>query len=136
MFAKRCWCPHQSVCALDSELGRKPRPLKNSWLSPLRRSQVMLGAEMLGQCGEQNVPPLVPHGLRLGLDQADLNLSRLPSILLKEFPDQLPSQLVIVGRDYVGENRQAHRLIPRHRAALLADARAPGSKMSMFAIDV
>jgi hypothetical protein len=112
MLTERRRRPDQRVGTLDGELSGKPRPPQHPRLRPLRRCEVMLSAQMLSQRGEQSIPALVSHGWRLGLEEADLGISRLPAILLKELPYQLPPHLFLRGcRQVLAEPHQAHRLI-------------------------
>jgi hypothetical protein len=101
MLAERGRRADQRVGALNGQLSGKPRPPQNPRFGPVWRREIVLGAQMLGQRGEQGIPAFVADRLWFGLHEPDLGVSRFPAILLKELPHQLPPNPLIHGRSQV-----------------------------------
>jgi hypothetical protein len=67
---------------------------------------------MFGERGEEHIPTFIAYGSRLGPDESGLYVGRLPSIFFQELPDQLPTDLVILGSNQMtGEAGQGHGLV-------------------------
>lgn len=114
----------QRICALYGELCGEPRPPQHPRFGPRRGCEIVLGAQVFSQRGEQGIPALITNSLRLGLHEADLDVGWFPAVFLEELPHELPPHpLVDSCSQVVGEGRQAHRLVSVHRAHLSARLR-------------
>jgi hypothetical protein len=73
---------------------------------------------VLGQCGEEDVPVLIPDGRRLGGQQADRDLDRLPPVFLQELRDQPSAGRFGRCGQQAAELGQRHRLVRLHASTL------------------
>lgn len=100
---------------MDLQFRREPRPLKYSHLGPFRRGPIMLCGQMLRQRGQKHIPPLIASGGWLITQQRQLNVVRLPAVLLKKLPHKLPAGLGIIdARQAPAKVSQGHRPVARH----------------------
>jgi hypothetical protein len=60
VLAERRWCPDQRFSSLDPQFRGEPRPAQHPGLGPIGGSKIVLCGKMLGQCGQQRVPSLIP----------------------------------------------------------------------------
>jgi hypothetical protein len=63
------WCPDQRVGPLDFQVRREPRLLQDPRLSLRLRGQVVLRRQVLRQCRQQRIPPLVADWQRLAVEK-------------------------------------------------------------------
>jgi hypothetical protein len=62
MLAERRRRPDQRIGPLGFQFGREPWPLQDPYLGPSGRGQVVLGGQVLRECRQKRVPPLVASG--------------------------------------------------------------------------
>ena len=67
MLAERRRCPDQRIGPLGFQFGREPWPLQDPYLGPSGRGQVVLGGQVLRECRQKRVSPLVASGGRFVL---------------------------------------------------------------------